>query len=47
MAGVFRLAITFRDAAPIARAVDGQSVMLVLVEIGQYLEALYDLFLET
>ena len=47
MAGEFRLAITFRDAAPIARAVDGHSVMLVLVEIGRYLEELYDRFLET
>jgi hypothetical protein len=45
MAGEFRLAVTFRDAAPIARAVDGQSVMLVLLEIGQYLEGLYDVFL--
>jgi hypothetical protein len=47
MAGEFRLAITFRDAAPIARAVDGESVMLVLLEIGQYLEELFDRFLET
>jgi len=47
MAGMFRLSITFRDAAPIARAVDGQSVMLVLLEIGQYLEGLYDRFQET
>jgi hypothetical protein len=47
MAGVFRLAIAFRDAAPIARAVDGESVMLVLIEIGRYLEGLYDRFLET
>lgn len=47
MAGVFRLAIAFRDAAPIARAVDGQSVMLVLIEIGRCLEELYDRFLET
>jgi hypothetical protein len=46
MAGEFRLAITFRDAAPIARAVDGQSVMLVLLEIGQYLESVFDRFLE-
>jgi hypothetical protein len=46
MAGEFRLSITFRDAAPIARAVDGQSVMLVLLEIGRYLEELYDRFQE-
>ena len=46
MAGEFRLAITFRDPAPIARAVDGESVMLVLLEIGQFLEQLFDLFLE-
>jgi hypothetical protein len=45
MAGEFRLAITFRDAAPAARNVDGESVMVVLVEIGRYLEELYDRFL--
>ncbi len=44
MAGEFRLAITFRDAAPAARSVDGESVMLVLLEIGRYLEELYDAF---
>ena len=41
MTGVFRLAVTFRDPAPLARAVDGQSVMLVLFDIGRYLEHLY------
>jgi hypothetical protein len=45
MAGEFRLAIAFRDSAPIARAVDGESVMLVLLEIGQYLEEVFDRFL--
>jgi hypothetical protein len=46
MAGEFRLSITFRDAAPAARAVDGQSVMLTLLEIGQYLEGVFDRFRE-
>jgi len=46
MAGVFRLAITFRDPTPTGRVVDGQSVMLVLLEIGRYLETLFDRFAE-
>jgi hypothetical protein len=44
MAGVFRLAITFRDPAPLARTVNGQSVMRVLFDIGRYLEELYEKF---
>jgi hypothetical protein len=46
MAGVFRIAITFRDPTPTGRVVDGESVMLVLLEIGRYLETLYDRFEE-
>jgi hypothetical protein len=46
MTGVFRLAITFRDSSRPGRAVDGESVMLVLFEIGRYLEHLYARFEE-
>jgi hypothetical protein len=44
MVGEFRLSITFRDSSPPGRAVDGQSVMLVLFGIGRYLEQLYQQF---
>jgi hypothetical protein len=46
MAGLFHLSITFRDPTPTGRVVDGQSVMLVLLEIGRYLETLYERFRE-
>jgi hypothetical protein len=44
MSGVFRLAITFRDPYPSGRAIDGESVLHALFDIGRYLEWLYEHF---
>jgi hypothetical protein len=46
MSGVFRLAITFRDPYPPGRAIDGESVMHVLADIGHYLVWLFARFEE-